>query len=110
MSKKEKKKNKKLKNQKEKNPKKKKSKKEKIKVVETTLKLKIATKKDLLILDKYKKGGGKVWKFKEGVPYWLINSKGKIENHHYILTEDTNPQDVADWLIREQMLIPLEDV
>lgn len=70
------------------------------------LKLKVAKSKDLLELDGYKKGGAKVWKLRNGFPFWLINSKGKIENKNYILNEDTDPADIGNWLARQQILIP----
>jgi len=78
----------------------------KIKTLE--IKLRVANKEDFLELDKYLEGGKKKWKLKIGVPYWMINYEGKIENDPYILTEDTDKGDFADWLIREQILIPVK--
>lgn len=78
----------------------------KIKLLE--IKLRVARKDDFLELDKYLEGGKKKWKLKIGVPYWMINHAGDIENDPYILTDDTNKGDFADWLVREQILIPVK--
>ncbi len=59
-------------------------------------------------LDKYIKKKGKdakSWKMKHGIPYWLINSKGDIENANYILNENTDLEDFANYLNRQQVLI-----
>lgn len=78
----------------------------KIKILE--IKLRVARKDDFLELDRYLEGGKKKWKLKIGVPYWMINYAGDIENDPYILTEDTDKGNFADWLIREQILIPVK--
>lgn len=70
------------------------------------IKLRVATKKDLIVIDKYTQGGKKKWKLKEGIPFWLINSKGEIENKNYILSDDTDKEDLALWMLHEQLLIP----
>jgi len=70
-----------------------------------TLKLKKAKAKDLLEFDSYKKSGKKKWKIKVGVPYWLINSKGKIEKHTYRTSENMNSDELGNYLRREQILI-----
>lgn len=100
MAKKEKKEKKKIKPSKEKSP--------KIKTRSLEIKLRIATKEDFLELDKYLEAGKKKWKMVTGVPYWLINSKDEIENEPYILNENTDKGDFANWLVREQVLIPLK--
>lgn len=86
----------------------KKVKKPKIKTIDFEIKLRVAKQGDFLELDKYIDGGKKKWKLRFGLPYWLINSKGIIENDPYILDEHTNTSDFADWLVREQVLIPLK--
>lgn len=81
--------------------------KEKIKVAQ--INLRIARKKDLLELDRYiTKGTRKVkkWKMKSPFMFWLINSKGEIENKPYTFKEDIDMREFADWLNREQVLIP----
>lgn len=80
-------------------------KKKKNKKIKHEIKLIIAAPKDLIELDSYKKGGGKKWKPRMGFPYWMFNSKGKIENKNYILDEHTDLKELADYLSREQILI-----
>lgn len=73
------------------------------------LKLKIAKTADLITLDKYvmKKGKKtKKWKTRTGFPYWIMNSKGKIENKNYILNEHTDMKYFSELLVREQIYIP----
>lgn len=70
----------------------------------------MAKKKDFLEIDSYLEGGKKKWKQKNGVPYWLINSKGIVENKNYILNEDTEKLSFATYLLNEQVLIPAENV
>lgn len=78
----------------------------KIKILE--IKLRVARKDDFLELDKYLEGGKKKWKLRTGTPYWLINYAGDIENDPYILSDDTDKGNFADWLVREQVLIPVK--
>ena len=77
--------------------------------LEIVLKLKIATMDDVLEVVGYKPGkkGGKIKKLRKGMPYWMINSKGKIENKNYVLTEATDSQDFGVYLLKEQILIPI---
>lgn len=77
----------------------------KIKTLE--LKLRVANKTDFIELDTYLEGGKKKWKMVYGLPYWMINVKGEIENQPYVLRETTDKGDFADWLVREQILIPV---
>lgn len=70
------------------------------------IKLKVAQKKDLIEIDGYKKDGKKKWKLKTGIPFWLISSKGEIENKNYILSNETDKDDLAIWILKEQLLIP----
>lgn len=88
--------------------KKQKEKKPKIKAINFEIQLRVAKQVDFLELDKYLEGGKKKWKARHGLPYWLINSKGVIENDCYVLDEHTNTSDFADWLVREQVLIPIK--
>ena len=92
--------------QKNKNSKsKKKSKKvKKSKLHSKNLNLIIAKKQDFLQVIKYK-GNTKVWGIIHGVPYWMINSKGEIENRNYILDENTDLNKFAEYVLREQILI-----
>ena len=68
------------------------------------MKLKIASKKDLIQIDKYLGNGKKKWKLLSGIPYWLINSKGEVENEPYILDENTDSEEFAEFLIREHLV------
>jgi hypothetical protein len=73
------------------------------------IKLKIAKKKDFLEIDRYEKRNGKqikVYKQINGMPYWLINSKGDVENKNYILNEETDLKSFSNYLVRKQVLIP----
>lgn len=47
-----------------------------------------------------------VYKARIGVPYWMVNSKGKVENRFYILAEHTDLKEFGDYLNRGQILIP----
>jgi len=67
----------------------------------------VALKSDFLELDKYLDGGKKSWKLRYGLPYWMINKDGQIENDCYILTENTDVQEFGMWLNLEQVLIPV---
>jgi len=74
--------------------------------MKTTIKLRIAKRKDFLEFDKYKEDGKtRKYKMKLGVPYWMINSKSKIENHVYIVDPHTDLKSFALCLSREQILI-----
>lgn len=77
--------------------------------LEISLKLRIAKKHDFLDVEDSLPNGKTKWKMRLGVPFWLINSKGNIENKNYILTENTDKFDFADWLNKEQVLIPREN-
>jgi len=77
-------------------------------VINHKIELKLAKKMDFLRLDKYVKKGNKnvkSWKMEFGIPYWLYNSKGKIENKNYILSDSTDLTDFSDYLNRNQVLI-----
>lgn len=91
-----------------KDKKKSKEKKSKIKAINFEIKLRIAESSDFLILDKYLEGGKKKWKLRLGLPYWLINSKGVIENDPYIIDEHTNTADFGDFLNQKRVLIPIK--
>lgn len=102
---------KKKKSKKIKNPKKEKKLK-KAKSIKHEIKLRIAKKKDFLEVDKhYIKNGKKKtkWKLRVGVPFWMYNSKGEIENKNYIMHEDFDLDDLGIYLSKEQILIPLEN-
>ena len=72
------------------------------------IELRLAKKIDFLEIDKYIENDKKKWKLIHGVPFWLINAKGDIENAPYILNEHTDKDDFADWLDRKQVLIPVK--
>jgi len=76
-----------------------------MKKLTVTLKLKKAKAGDLLEFDSYNESGKKKWKIKTGVPYWLVNSKGKIEKHTYRTSENMDSVQLGDYLKREQILI-----
>lgn len=85
-----------------------KAKKPKTKAIDFEIKMRIATKVDFLELDKYLDQGKKKWKLRLGLPYWLINSKGVIENDCYVLDEHTNTDDFGDFLNQQRVLIPIK--
>lgn len=72
------------------------------------MQLKQASRKDFLEHAGYTKKGSKnvkKWKPFYGVPYWMFNSKGVVEPKPYIFTENTDMDEFADYLNREQILI-----
>jgi hypothetical protein len=69
------------------------------------VKLKKAVRIDFMQVVGYKQSGGKKWGALHGVPYWLINSKGIIENKNYIFDELTDLKSFSDYLVRQQVLI-----
>lgn len=69
------------------------------------LELVLANKKDFVEFKSFKKEGGKVYGMKYGVPYWMINSKGEIEQLPYRTHEEMNLVEFADYMQREQILI-----
>lgn len=74
--------------------------------MEVTINLKEATSKDFLEVSHIKPGGGKAWKLICGIPYWMKNSKGKIENKNYRTTDATDLEEFGDYLKRRQIFIP----
>ena len=72
------------------------------------IKFKIALKKDFLEVEKRLDNGKVKWKPIEGIPYWLINSKGGIDNKNLIFDSDTDLQQFGIWLHHQQVLIPIE--
>lgn len=68
--------------------------------------LKEAVSKDFLEVDYMKPGGGKAWKMIVGIPYWMKNSKGEIENKNYRTTNATDLKEFGDYLQRKQIFIP----
>lgn len=87
---------------------KKQKKSKKVKLFKKEIVLRLASKKDFLEVEKIEKRNGKdvkVWKIREGIPYWCINSKGEIENKNYILDENTDLEHFNILLLREQVLV-----
>lgn len=72
--------------------------------MKVTIKLVKAKKVDFVELVKQGKNK-KTYKIKEGVPYWLINSKGKIEPQPYRSHAQMDSEEFSDFLMREQVLI-----
>ena len=72
----------------------------------TTITLQVASKEDLVEIDRITPSGKKIWKLREGLPFWLINSKGEIENRNYILSNNIDKEDLGLWMLHEQLLIP----
>ena len=80
----------------------------KVKKIRHKIDLRVAVKMDFLELDKYiqkDKKKVKSWKMMKGIPYWMFNSKGVIENKNYILSDDTDLEEFGSYLLREQILI-----
>ncbi len=74
------------------------------------IELVIAKPDDLKEIDYYKDMGEglpkeKVMKRRLGVPYWLINSKGEVEAHPYIIHKETDVKQLSMYLKNEQLLI-----
>lgn len=69
------------------------------------IKLKVAKKIDFLEVEKVVKGR-KVWRAITGVPYWMLDSNGEIENKNYIFDDSTDFKTFSDYLNRKQILIP----
>lgn len=76
------------------------------KTIKTEIVLRIANKTDFIELEKIMSNNKKKWIPKYGVPFWLFNSDGEIENKNYSFTAETDLKDFNDWLVREQVLIP----
>jgi hypothetical protein len=70
------------------------------------IKLRLGRKQDFLELKGYKPGGAKIFGLRMGMPYWLLSSKGKLENKHYITTQATDSKQIGDFIMREQIFIP----
>jgi len=68
----------------------------------------VAKKDDFLELERYLEGGKKKWKIRLGLPFWLIDSKGKIENDPYIIDEHTDLKEFGNWVSKERVLIPVK--
>ncbi len=62
----------------------------------------------MLKVTKTKKEKRAVWKPSYGKPYWLINSKGVIENEPKLFSEETDVNDFGIYLSNEQILIPVK--
>ena len=73
--------------------------------MQVKIKLKEAVSKDFLEVDYIKPEGGKAWKMTIGIPYWMKNSKGDIENKNYRTTEATDLKEFGDYLKRKQIFI-----
>ena len=78
------------------------------KIVTAEIRFKIAVKKDFLEVEKRIHGGKIKWKPMEGIPYWLINSKGKVDNKNLVFDRDTDLQQFGIWLHHQQILIPID--
>ncbi len=73
------------------------------------LKLRLAKREDFIKVTRINPDGTKKFGIIEGIPFWLYNSKGEIENRHYITRNDKDfLMDMATWITREQILIPEE--
>jgi len=65
-----------------------------------------ATKDDILQLDFIYPSGKKKFKLRHGVPYWLLNSKGQLENKNYVISEHTDAKELGVYLSNKQIFIP----
>jgi hypothetical protein len=68
----------------------------------------VAEKDNFLELERYLEKGKKKWKLRFGLPYWLKDSKGEIENDPYILDEHTDTKEFAAWISKKRVLIPVK--
>jgi|GEM_PF-2922646 len=70
------------------------------------LKLKVATSKDFIEFSHFKADKkSRVFKMKVGHPFWLINSKGIIEEKNYCIKEDMDKDEFKILLMHEQVLV-----
>jgi len=70
------------------------------------LKLKVATSKDFIEFSHFKADKkSRVFKMKVGHPFWLINSKGIIEDKNYCIKEDMDKTAFKILLMHEQVLV-----
>ena len=70
------------------------------------LKLKVATSKDFIQFSHFKADKkSRVFKMKIGHPFWLINSKGIIEEKNYCIKEDMDKTEFKILLMHEQVLV-----
>ena len=70
------------------------------------LKLKVATSKDFIQFSHFKADKkSRVFKMKVGHPFWLINSKGIIEEKNYCIKEDMDKDEFKILLMHEQILV-----
>lgn len=71
-------------------------------IVEVPVKLRLAEPADL-------KADDKTLKF--GQPYWLKSSiDGKFDNKAYILSINTDPSEIKNWLERNMIYVPISDL
>lgn len=77
-------------------------------VERVTISLTLAKKKDFFVFSEWKDNGGKIFKPAFGLPYWLKNSKGEIEEYTYILTESTDLDSFAEYCEKKQVYISKE--
>ena len=77
-------------------------------IITAEIRFKIAVKKDFLEVAKRLSDGKVKWKPMEGIPYWLINSKGEVDNKNLVFDSDTDLQQFGIWLVHEQVLIPID--
>lgn len=68
------------------------------------LKLKKAVKDDFLEVKRIL-GKKRIWGLIIGIPYWMINSRGYIENKNYRTTEATDLKDFGVYLKNGQIFI-----
>ena len=70
------------------------------------LKLKVAISKDFIEFSHFKADKkSRVFKMKIGHPFWLINSKGIIEEKNYCIKEDMDKDEFKILLMHEQVLV-----
>ena len=74
----------------------------KIKVEEVTLKLRLADANDLKVDSRT---------LKRGQPFWLKSMiTGKFDNKPEIISLETDPGELAEWLRREMIYVPVSSL
>ena len=84
------------------------SKTNKMLIINHSIELVKAKPMDLMELDYMRQtntGYQKVFKLKEGIPFFLKDSKGNIEDHHYITTDATNLEELGSMFKQNRVLI-----
>tara|TARA_R110000851_G_scaffold200810_1_gene351954 strand:+ start:479 stop:721 length:243 start_codon:yes stop_codon:yes gene_type:complete len=73
--------------------------------IDLQVKIREAKPMDLMELDFVRVTGQKVWKLKEGIPFFLKNTDGKISPNPYITTDATDQKDLGIYFKQKRVFI-----